>query len=1239
MSLGLTLGSCTQEVPSGFDFDLLDKAITNNTLLTEDQRRIVDNHCVVDRFIQGQDDNLYGKRCIDGRHLFIQTSKEGPAIATSASISPDKNQVDGLRLEEKLDFKNKFYNPEYKILEEEGQDKNIPFLKAFLPLDKKFFGSLNTKYKIIFKIEGNYLILYKASKKLEDIPHTERAAPLEVSEDGYYMVPFIGYPIQHCNAERELNIQGQSTYRHKIDCDKPFFTKNAKYIKIYEMGAGKEYEYIMKKDLFPSNYFDGEWFFSEAAIETPNPDSKYKMHLPPSSAYLIKTNRTSNSLEMFDVSGKSEKRNQRLKSELLVSWQRYEMDRDGERFTNFGERLYEDDDPTKRPYVIIKKPLEIKVVEMIGTNVREKSIKLTDTNSEIIEVLVTKNYFSMTLQVEERDKTFKHKYSLLRKAAVDENNFTPRKWFKEDHDRYFGTLWTMPQTFRKLGHSTESELLANRRMIHFNTNNKQTPIKWFFSKNSTKDNFYRDIAREAVQIYNQAFQNITKGTKKKVELVLGEEEKDLGDPRYNIFNLVKTQDTSRSILIGYAPSFVNQNTGQIIGTTVNIYLNFILELAYQNIRQYVRYEIFQKSKKTKKEGEIHVISSHFRSQIEDKCSEVIDFINEQKNKFKEKLITPRSELNDRNIILPCSQAVSRNEILATVLHEMGHSFGLAHNFKGSIDKDNYYKSIEEIRKYFPHASLSLAQEIPKSSSVMDYWPVLDHPALTVLGKYDLAALKFLYMDQIETKKEGDVALVIHKDPSQQKPLSQDILAEKKNYLHCSDSMADRGGENFLCLKEDHGSTPLEITTNYINKLKQYLNTRYRYDAKSEELKINVQLYFEPIQWFYVRWIRLRDQYLNSNGQYSKSKYIISEENENPYVRQYKEIIERGLGKKAEYDLYYQIREPIFDLSMYLLFLKTMKCEVVKDNNNENFKFDLDLEWIKQILLYKYGKDMYVEDCNSEMITQFFKDNDLTLVGQKGVENFRSGSYSSIEKSDKIDVISLSTILTSFNSSSNPYTRQPSLLYNILQFASEPDLVEEFRLELENYILNNKDESMSGANAKQLFYIYNSFNKKLSSLLADSNDKDILLNNNRYFHSITYPTGTQSKSFHEIVERPLREGTLRIKETEIPFLIREHGNYTKQSKSNIMSFQDYLVHLNTTMDNTDRTSSFTIPFRKNSFSEQMIVKYNKNLEEIQKYDELEKTRGLTDIETLYRVRLRVHNKLLFNLIQISIEDNI
>ena len=112
-----TLSSCWKTPDVGVTQEDIAKAL-NTGKISEKIRKIINNNCLTGNFSQGQDDNLYGRKCLEGRHLLIQTGEKdsSPAIATSASVSLDKNQVDGLKLEGKLDFIGRVYNPTYRIL-------------------------------------------------------------------------------------------------------------------------------------------------------------------------------------------------------------------------------------------------------------------------------------------------------------------------------------------------------------------------------------------------------------------------------------------------------------------------------------------------------------------------------------------------------------------------------------------------------------------------------------------------------------------------------------------------------------------------------------------------------------------------------------------------------------------------------------------------------------------------------------------------------------------------------------------------------------------------------------------------------------------------------------------------------------------------------------------------------------------------------------------------------------------
>lgn len=212
-----------------------------------------------------------------------------------------------------------------------------------------------------------------------------------------------------------------------------------------------------------------------------------------------------------------------------------------------------------------------------------------------------------------------------------------------------------------------------------------------------------------------------------------------------------------------------------------------------------------------------------------------------------------SELNDeqkaqgQNIILV-------NSYTSTLIHELGHNLGLRHNFMGSWDKDNFY-SDEEARALGLDAA-------PAYSSIMDY-AFSNFNELMALGKYDLAALRFAYAQEVETdtgvvlKIKGSVsefkkALEDAKKAAQAKKdeltaklelLQNDVTSstadiknlvnqindtdkilnakDRKAYAFCTDENA---GLSSICNRFDEGTTLPEVAN---HKIKRYYDL-YKY---------------------------------------------------------------------------------------------------------------------------------------------------------------------------------------------------------------------------------------------------------------------------------------------------------------------------------------------------------------------------------------------------------------------------
>ena len=127
---------------------------------------------------------------------------------------------------------------------------------------------------------------------------------------------------------------------------------------------------------------------------------------------------------------------------------------------------------------------------------------------------------------------------------------------------------------------------------------------------------------------------------------------------------------------------------------------------------------------------------------------------------------------------------------------------------GSFDKDNFYTKEEELPEDRNHYS-------PKYSSIMDYGGN-ELNELPVIGKYDIAALRYAYANEIELNN-GDYEKI-----SGELPIRE---LNAKQYLYYTDENA---GNNLWCNRYDEGTNFTEIIKFYIDSYHNnysVLNTR------------------------------------------------------------------------------------------------------------------------------------------------------------------------------------------------------------------------------------------------------------------------------------------------------------------------------------------------------------------------------------------------------------------------------
>jgi hypothetical protein len=199
--------------------------------------------------------------------------------------------------------------------------------------------------------------------------------------------------------------------------------------------------------------------------------------------------------------------------------------------------------------------------------------------------------------------------------------------------------------------------------------------------------------------------------------------------------------------------------------------------------------------------------------------------------------------------------------IPTLIHEMGHNLGLRHNFQGSEDKDNFYSQAEL-------QAMGIDHEIP-FSTVMEYGD--DLKALPVLGKYDVAALRYGYSRQVELK-DGTLVSLENSITEVTKGGENKAPAELKEYGYCTD---EHTGINAGCRRFDLGTSYTDIVKNEIQSyMDRYASRNFRHG------RANMSLFDDPT---YAMGVRSRFEGLRLMQEiYERFKYKFNLSDDSPY---------------------------------------------------------------------------------------------------------------------------------------------------------------------------------------------------------------------------------------------------------------------------------------------------------------------------------------------------------------------
>lgn len=315
--------------------------------------------------------------------------------------------------------------------------------------------------------------------------------------------------------------------------------------------------------------------------------------------------------------------------------------------------------------------------------------------------------------------------------AVPDNNYQVR--YDDARVGYFMT---------QVNDMTSTEITNYRDKIHrWNLKKKnpqaalsepEKPIVWWIENTTPEE--YRDVIKDAVLRWNTAFEKIGFENAVQVNIQPDNAEWDAGDIRYNV---IRWTSSPRPPFGGYGPSFVNPRTGEILGADVMIeFASISNRLQKQDV--FEQAGIFF--------DDFTAGSDHFHDHTHG-CGmgNFMAHATQAGNVFH--TVQAADEEQKKEFV---------NQILyRLILHEVGHTLGLNHNFKGSL-----LNSPEDIH------DLKVQEESGLASTVMEYPAINFAPEGkeqglyfdTKPGPYDLWAIEFGYHPGAATEEETESIL-------------------------------------------------------------------------------------------------------------------------------------------------------------------------------------------------------------------------------------------------------------------------------------------------------------------------------------------------------------------------------------------------------------------------------------------------------------------------------------------------
>lgn len=325
-----------------------------------------------------------------------------------------------------------------------------------------------------------------------------------------------------------------------------------------------------------------------------------------------------------------------------------------------------------------------------------------------------------------------------------------------------------------------------------------------------------------------------------------------------------------------------------------------------------------------------VVDNDSYQRIAEQCSEVNDYVKDLASMPGK----PTYDAREIEVVEKCANKLLEENVLSTVVHELGHNFGLRHNFSGSNDPENFSKDKSDN----VHAM---------TSSIMDYL-ANDVAELVAPGKYDVAAIKFGYAEKIDTVEGQEISVA---NKSIEEAIAESGLSAKP-YKFCTDehvSLTDP-----LCTRWDQGSNPEEVVDHIIADFKSFVAL---YGRKYDRA-------FSPSQNILAN--KMLNSVFSLKAIHDQWRYYVAKElgESNKYLQGYDSKSFQALVKDLNtsdseiakgHQRYLNAATKAYEFLKEVAFHSAKTCELER---NDGSRTVLDFEQARQRIWGLYSKNVY-----------------------------------------------------------------------------------------------------------------------------------------------------------------------------------------------------------------------------------------------------------------------------------------